>query len=146
MVQGNPRLRWPLIWVLATLWMLAIVGRLGYLQLVHYSDYLAKAQRQQQRVFEISPMRGTIYDRKGRELAVSLPMDSVFADPAEATDPAMVAQLLARPLQASADDSRGAYAGAPRQEAFSRTGAAHRRHELARRFLSKREPARLSAA
>src|SRR5580700_7130995 len=99
MLQGNPRLRWLVIWVLATVWMAAIVGRLGFLQLFHYSDYLAKAQRQQQRVFEISPMRGTIYDRKGRELAVSLPMDSVFADPAEISDPAMVAQLLARALQ-----------------------------------------------
>jgi cell division protein FtsI (penicillin-binding protein 3) len=49
-------------------------------------------------------MRGTLYDRKGRELAVSLPMDSVFADPAEVSDPAMVAQLLARALQTSADD------------------------------------------
>ena len=104
MVQGNPRLRWLAIWVLATVWMGAIVGRLAFLQLVHYGDYLAKAQRQQQRVFEISPMRGTIYDRKGRELAVSLPMDSVFADPAEVSDPAMVAQLLSRALQIPSDD------------------------------------------
>src|SRR5580698_5998987 len=104
MEQRNARLRWFTIWVLAAVWMVAILARLTYLQLFQYSDYLARAQKQQQRVFEISPMRGTIYDRKGRELAVSLPMDSVFADPAEATDPAMVAQLLARPLQASADD------------------------------------------
>ncbi len=74
-------------------WCLA---RLSYLQLFCYSEYLAKAQHQQQRIFEISPMRGTIYDRKGRELAVSLPMDSVFADPAEINDVEMVARLLSR--------------------------------------------------
>ena len=83
MEQRNPRLRWLVVWVLAVVWMVAVLARLSYLQLFCYSEYLAKAQHQQQRIFEISPKRGTIYDRKGRELAVSLPMDSVFADPAE---------------------------------------------------------------
>ena len=86
MEQRNPRLRWLIVWVVAAVWMVAVLARLSYLQLFCYSDYLAKAQHQQQRIFEISPKRGTIYDRKGRELAVSLPMDSVFADPAEITD------------------------------------------------------------
>jgi cell division protein FtsI (penicillin-binding protein 3) len=81
-----------------------VVGRLSFLQLFSYSEYLAKAQRQQQRIFEISPMRGTIYDRKGRELAVSLPMDSVFGDPAEITDVEMVARLLSRVLDVPPDD------------------------------------------
>jgi cell division protein FtsI (penicillin-binding protein 3) len=104
MEQRNARLRWLTIWALAAVWMVAILARLTYLQLFQYSDYLAKAQRQQQRVFEISPMRGTIFDRKGRELAVSLPMDSVFADPAEISDIPMVAQLLSRALGVSAED------------------------------------------
>src|ERR1700681_1434287 len=98
MEQRNPRLRWLVVWVLAAVWMLAVLARLSYLQLFSYSEYLAKAQHQQQRVFEISPMRGTIYDRKGRELAVSIPMDSVFGDPAEITDAGMVARLLSRAL------------------------------------------------
>jgi cell division protein FtsI (penicillin-binding protein 3) len=104
MEQRNARLRWLTIWALAAVWMVAIVARLTYLQLFQYSDYLARAQRQQQRVFEVSPMRGTIYDRKGRELAVSLPMDSIFADPAEISDPSMVAQLLSRALDMSPED------------------------------------------
>src|SRR6202050_1600900 len=104
MEQRNPRLRWLVVWVLAVAWMAVVVGRLGYLQLFSYSEYLVKAQRQQQRIFEISPMRGTIYDRKGRELAVSLPMDSVFADPAEITDVEMVSRLLSRGLEIPAED------------------------------------------
>ena len=84
--------------------MVAVLARLGYLQLFRYSDYLAKAQHQQQRIFEINPKRGTIYDRKGRELAVSLPMDSLFADPAEISDAALVARLLSGVLGVSADD------------------------------------------
>ncbi len=104
MEQRNPRLRWLVVWVLALAWMAVVVGRLSYLQLFSYSEYLAKAQRQQQRIFEISPMRGTIYDRKGRELAVSLPMDSVFGDPAEITDVEMVSRLLSRVLELPAAD------------------------------------------
>ncbi len=104
MEQRNPRLRWLVVWALAVVWMAVVVGRLSFLQLFSYSEYLAKAQRQQQRIFEISPMRGTIYDRKGRELAVSLPMDSVFGDPAEITDVEMVSRLLSRVLDVPAED------------------------------------------
>jgi len=104
MEQRNPRLRWLIVWVVAVVWMAAVLGRLAYVQLFCYSEYLAKAQRQQERIFEISPKRGTIYDRKGRELAVSLPMDSLFGDPAEITDVDMVGRLLSRVLNVPADD------------------------------------------
>jgi cell division protein FtsI/penicillin-binding protein 2 len=104
MDQRNARFRWLTVLMLAAVWMVAILARLTYLQLFQYTDYLAKAQRQQQRVFDISPMRGTIYDRKGRELAVSLPMDSVFADPAEISDVSMVSQLLSHALDIPAED------------------------------------------
>jgi cell division protein FtsI (penicillin-binding protein 3) len=104
MEQRNPRLRWLVVWVLAVVWMAVVVARLSYLQLFCYSEYFAKAQHQQQRIFEISPKRGTIYDRKWRELAVSLPMDSVFADPTDITDAGMVARLLSRVLNVPAED------------------------------------------
>lgn len=104
MEQRSARLRWLTVWVLAVVWMLAVLARLGYLQLICYSEYFAKAQRQQQRLFEISPERGSIYDRKGRELAVSIPMDSCFADPAEIKDAGMVARLLAPILNSPAEE------------------------------------------
>src|ERR1700722_423918 len=104
MEQRNPRLRWLIVWVVAAIWMGAVLARLGYLQLFCYSVYFAKAQLQQQRTFEISPMRGYIYDRAGRLLAVSMPMDSVFGDPAEIKQPEMVARLLSRVLNVPAAD------------------------------------------
>jgi cell division protein FtsI/penicillin-binding protein 2 len=104
MEQRSPRLRWLVVWVVAVVWMVAVLARLSYLQLFCYSEYFAKAQHQQQRTFEISPMRGVIYDRKGRELAVSIPMDSVFADPTDIKDPEMVARLLSRVLDVPAED------------------------------------------
>ena len=104
MEQRSPRLRWLVVWVLAVVWMVAVLARVSYLQLFCYSEYFARAQRQQQRTFEISPKRGQILDRKGRELAVSLPMDSVFADPADISDADMVARLLSRVLDVPADE------------------------------------------
>src|SRR5271155_1254818 len=104
MEQRSLRRRWLVVGDVALIWMAAVLARLSYLQLFCYGEYFARAQHQQRHVFEISPKRGTIYDRKGRELAVSLPMDSVFADPGEISDVDLVAGLLSRALDASAED------------------------------------------
>jgi len=94
MEQRFPRARYAWIAVIAALWMGAVLARLSYLQLYQYSDYHARARRQQQRIVETSPKRGSIYDRNLRELAMSIRVDSLFAVPSEITDPAMVARLL----------------------------------------------------
>src|SRR3984893_3184845 len=78
----------------AMLWGLAILGRLGYLQLIRHSDYLARAQRQQQRTIEITPQRGIIYDRNMHPLAMSVAVKSAFAVPAEIADESLAAHLL----------------------------------------------------
>src|SRR3989442_12923578 len=74
--------------------MTAVFGRLGYLQLFRHSEFMARAQRQQQRVIEITPKRGAIYDRKMHPLAMSIPVDSAFAVPAELGDQQLAARLL----------------------------------------------------
>jgi cell division protein FtsI (penicillin-binding protein 3) len=76
----------------------AVLGRLGYLQLFRHSEYLARAARQQQRIIEITPKRGSIYDRNMDPLAMSIPVDSVFAVPVEVGDAQLAAQLLSRVL------------------------------------------------
>ena len=79
----------------ALLWMTTVFGRLGYLQLIRHSDYLVRAQRQQQRTIEITPKRGAIYDRNMHPLAMSVPVESAFAVPSEIGDnKAMAARLL----------------------------------------------------
>jgi cell division protein FtsI/penicillin-binding protein 2 len=78
----------------ALLWITAVFGRLSYLQLVRHSDYLARAQRQQQRSFDITPKRGIIYDRNMHALAMSVPVKSAFAVPAEIVDESLAAHLL----------------------------------------------------
>jgi cell division protein FtsI (penicillin-binding protein 3) len=74
--------------------MTAVFGRLGYLQLFRHSEYMARAQRQQQHVIEITPQRGSIYDRNMHPLAMSIPVDSAFAVPSELGDEELAARLL----------------------------------------------------
>ena len=86
------------------IWGAAIGARLYFLQVVQSADLKQRAQHQQQRVLEVSPRRGVIYDRTGAELAISVKVDSVFADPEAIPDPARTARTLSRILQIPADD------------------------------------------
>ncbi|HXZ19061.1 MAG TPA: penicillin-binding transpeptidase domain-containing protein [Candidatus Acidoferrales bacterium] len=95
----RPRTRiFSLAWIIL-LGLGAVVGRLVQLQIVQYSEYLARARRQQQRIVEVSPARGVMYDRNLHELAMSIPEDSCFAVPAEISDPSLVARLLSGILE-----------------------------------------------
>jgi len=79
---------------LVALWLGAVFVRLGYLQLFRHTEYLARAQRQQQRTIEITPKRGSIFDRNMHPLAMSIPVDSAFAVPGELADERLAARLL----------------------------------------------------
>jgi cell division protein FtsI (penicillin-binding protein 3) len=68
------------------LWAIAIAARLFLLQLVHHSDYVERAQKQQQRTFEVAPRRGILYDRNMHELAMTVQVDSIYAVPNEIDD------------------------------------------------------------
>jgi cell division protein FtsI (penicillin-binding protein 3) len=81
---------------LLCLWLLAICGRLVYLQIFCYGDFERRAQHQQQRSFDLSAKRGVIYDRAGRELAMSIQVDSAFVVPSEAPDLANTISLISR--------------------------------------------------
>lgn len=104
MEQRFPRVRYVLVAVIAVLWMGAVLARLTYLQLFNYREYHAKARRQQQRIVETSPKRGSIYDRNLRELAMSISVDSCFAVPSEIADADMVARLLAGVIEQSEEE------------------------------------------
>jgi cell division protein FtsI (penicillin-binding protein 3) len=90
--------RLAIIGVVALFWMAAVFARLGYLQLIEHGEYMARAQRQQKRVIEITPKRGAIYDRNMHPLAMSIPVDSAFAVPSELADEQLAARLLSRVL------------------------------------------------
>jgi cell division protein FtsI (penicillin-binding protein 3) len=78
------------------LWLVAICLRLVYLQVFCYGDFERRALHQQQRSFDLSPRRGIIYDRAGRELAMSIDVDSAFIVPTETPDLANTVSLVTR--------------------------------------------------
>src|SRR5260221_571169 len=94
MRQNRVHVRLLIVAGVALLWTTGVFGRLSYLQLIKHGEYLARAQRQQQRTIEITPKRGIIYDRNMRALAMSVPVKSAFAVPAEIADESLAARLL----------------------------------------------------
>lgn len=59
----------------------AVLHRAYHLQIVQADELRAEAEAQQLRDVHLSPKRGTIYDRTGAELAVSVDVDSIYASP-----------------------------------------------------------------
>src|SRR5581483_2531191 len=88
------------------LWSTAVLARLVQLQVVQHEWFVKQARRQQEQTVEVSPVRGVIYDRNSRPLAMSVEVDSVFAVPAEIPDAKATARLLAPVLGMSAADLR----------------------------------------
>lgn len=82
----------------------ALTLRLVWLQGICYSHYSKLALEQRMKPVQVDPKRGTIYDRRMRELAVSISADSVCAYPAEVRDAHATARQLSPILQISEDE------------------------------------------
>jgi cell division protein FtsI (penicillin-binding protein 3) len=76
----------------------AVVARLGYLQLVRQDDLAKIAERQYSKTIPLRPQRGPIFDRHGKPLAVSGAVESVYVLPGRIADRAAVAERLAAVL------------------------------------------------
>ncbi len=84
--------------VLLAAWAGAVAFRLVQLQIVRQDSYVARARQQQERTVLLPPRRGSILDRGGRELAVSVEASSVFAVPEKVRDVARESQEIAAAL------------------------------------------------
>ena len=76
-----------------------IVGRMFQLQVLKKEQLYKMAAQQQHIQIPLVPKRGTIYDRKGTELAVSIEVDSVYADPKKVVETDRTAASLASILK-----------------------------------------------
>lgn len=86
-------------------WACAIATRLFWLQIVRHSEYVERADKQQQRTFEVAPRRGVLYDRNMRELAMTVQVDSIYADPSEINDKNSAARALAAIVHTDPEDN-----------------------------------------
>jgi cell division protein FtsI (penicillin-binding protein 3) len=75
-----------------------IAARAFHLQVLGQQDWERRAERQHQKVIPLIPQRGTIFDRNGEALAVSLEVDSIYVEPQKIDDPARTAKMLADAL------------------------------------------------
>ena len=85
-------------------WAAAIATRLFWLQIINHREYVERAQKQQQRTFEVAPRRGILYDRNMRELAMTVQVDSVFAIPSEIDNPQAASRTLAAIVHTDPED------------------------------------------
>ncbi|MEA5115316.1 MAG: penicillin-binding protein [Geobacteraceae bacterium] len=70
-------------------------ARAFYLQIIKQDEWVKLADRQHQKIVPLTPARGTIYDRNGSALAVSIEVDSCFGEPAVIDDAEGTASKLA---------------------------------------------------
>lgn len=80
------------------LWGGGIGYRLYGVQVAGYEHYAARATRQQRQEIDVSPPRGTIYDARGRTLAVSVTVDSACVFPPRVARPEETVEALAAVL------------------------------------------------
>jgi len=76
-----------------------LIFRLGWIQIVNGEKLRMLAVQQQTRDVPITARRGTIYDRNGKELAVSVTTFTVWATPSEIKSKEVVAKSLAEILE-----------------------------------------------
>jgi cell division protein FtsI (penicillin-binding protein 3) len=80
--SGYPFRRWFVLAVMM-LGVMTLLGRALYLQLHEREFLLGEGDARHQRVMPIPAHRGMIVDRNGEPLAISTPVDSVWANPQE---------------------------------------------------------------
>ena len=88
------RLTWLALGVV--LWGGSIFCKLISLQVLHHQEYAQQARKHQEEVRSIPAPRGTIFDRNGQPLAMSIPIDFVYVNPLKVPDIGVAADLLSQ--------------------------------------------------
>lgn len=106
--DASPARAWSRDWiilVLFALFLLVIVGRLVYIQVIKAADYSEQAATAHTDTVTISARRGTIYDRNGEVLASNIDATTIYVDPQEVDQPEGLAQVLEDVLGKTYDKS-----------------------------------------
>ncbi|MEK6544974.1 MAG: peptidoglycan synthetase, partial [Nitrospinota bacterium] len=90
------------IYLVLTLFLIcfgAIWKRLYNVQITQHERLLNLSNKQYFKAFYSTPQRGVIYDKEGRDLAVSIEADSIYANPLEIENPLKTAGAISSVLQ-----------------------------------------------
>lgn len=99
MSNTMPRRRVSAMLAVLLLSLVGITVRLSYVQGVRADEFSAKARAQRLREIPLPARRGAIYDRNGRELAISVPARTIYANPKQIHDPVKASRAIAPLLQ-----------------------------------------------
>lgn len=95
---GSTRRRFRWLVGVAIALLALLVGKSTYIQVVHGRGLQAEGIAQRERTTKIHASRGTIFDRDGNEMTITVPGLSLYADPRAVTDPAATAHVLGQML------------------------------------------------
>jgi cell division protein FtsI (penicillin-binding protein 3) len=112
------RFRLMIVALSISLWALGATVRLVQLQVLDRKSFERQAARQSERTINLDPRRGPILDRNGRELALSVDAESIYAVPQDIEDTARTGTLLARALGLDADARKELLSQLQRNKAF----------------------------
>ncbi|MCB0350083.1 MAG: PASTA domain-containing protein [Bdellovibrionales bacterium] len=87
-----------LIFIAMTAVWISMVMRAAQLQILPSSRLAALQRRQYNTLIKLPARRGLITDRKGKELAVTIPAYSIFADPKEIENPKKFSRVIGKKL------------------------------------------------
>lgn len=103
---ASPRRRLTVLVAITSIILAALVARVAVLQTAEASDYRQAGIDQRQASISLRAERGTIFDRNGTELAMSVPATSIYANPKLIQDPVATARSLAQVLRLEAADEQ----------------------------------------
>src|SRR5262249_4950860 len=84
-----------------------ISAKLISLQVIHHADYRRMARSRQELDLSVPAPRGTIYDRHGQALAMSVPTESVYVNPMKVPDLGVASEILSLVLHLDQSDLYG---------------------------------------
>lgn len=78
--------------------LVVLLARLGFIQIFKSSSYLSLAQSQSRAIVEMQPVRGRIVEAQGKDLALDVRLDSLYAVPREMKNKEAAATALSKIL------------------------------------------------
>lgn len=98
------RKRLTMVFFLAGLVFICLIGRLAWIQFVHGEEWQGKAEEIRMQDVPVDARRGTIMDRNGNQLVTSISVDSIYAIPSHVRDPRDAARRLSPILEMDEDE------------------------------------------